>query len=66
MLFDQNFSRRFVSRPSDLYPDSIQVNTLGFARALDKEMWDYACQYNLTIDVDFNQMSLLFGRGFYK
>jgi predicted nuclease of predicted toxin-antitoxin system len=64
ILFDQNLSPRLVSRLSDLYPHSIHVSALGLESALDKEIWDYARQHNymiVTKDVDFNEMSLLYG-----
>jgi predicted nuclease of predicted toxin-antitoxin system len=64
LLFDQNLSPRLVNLLSGLYPNSAHVMTVGLDRALDKVIWDYALQNNYNIvtkDVDFSELSLLFG-----
>lgn len=64
LLFDQNLSPKLVDLLSDLYPDSVHVQSVGLSRALDKAVWDFALQRNyiiVTKDVDFSELALLFG-----
>ena len=64
LLLDQNLSPRLVHRLVDLYPDSIHVADVGLDRSLDRDVWDYAAQYNyliVTKDVDFSELGVLLG-----
>lgn len=64
LLFDENLSPRLVGALSDAFPDSSHVRDLGFARADDDTVWNYAKQHGLTIiskDADFHQRSFVFG-----
>jgi predicted nuclease of predicted toxin-antitoxin system len=65
LLFDQNLSPTLVEHLADVYPDSVHVSDVGLDRALDREVWDYAHERELTVvtkDADFEEMSML--RGF--
>jgi predicted nuclease of predicted toxin-antitoxin system len=65
LLFDENLSRRLVSRLADLYPDSEQVVVAGLESADDRQVWDYAASRGLVIatkDWDFVQLSSLRGQ----
>ena len=65
LLFDHNLPPRLVSRLRDLFPHSAHVFTIGFDRASDLEIRDYAKREDLVIvtkDVDFSDLCVL--RGF--
>ncbi|MBN1315975.1 MAG: DUF5615 family PIN-like protein [Anaerolineales bacterium] len=65
LLLDQNLSPRLVRRLADLFPNSSHVMEVGLDQSLDREVWEYARQYNyliVTKDVDFSEFSVL--RGF--
>ena len=65
LLFDENLSRRLISRLGDLYSGSEQVVVAGLASADDREIWDYAAARGLVIatkDWDFVQLSSLRGQ----
>lgn len=65
LLFDQNLPPTLVEHLADVYPDSVHVSDVGLDRALDREVWDYAHERELTVvtkDADFEEMSML--RGF--
>lgn len=64
LLFDQNLSPRLVDTLSDIYPDSMHVQTVGLDRAGDEEVWNYARQNRLIIvtkDTDFHERSVILG-----
>ena len=64
LLFDQNLSRRLPQRLADLFPGSVHVIGLGFDRASDIEIWDFAQKNDyciVTQDVDFSERSKLRG-----
>ena len=64
LLFDQNLSRRLVSRLSETFPGSAHVSELDFSRADDAEVWTAAKVADYTIvskDSDFNALVLLRG-----
>jgi len=63
LLFDQNVSHRLVSALASLYPGSAHVRDLGFQRAADDAIWNYAREHGFTLaskDADFRQRSFLF------
>jgi predicted nuclease of predicted toxin-antitoxin system len=65
LLFDENLSRRLISRLVDLYPGSEQVVVAGLESAADRVIWDYAASRGLVIvtkDWDFVQLSSLRGQ----
>lgn len=64
LLFDQNLSHRLPHILEDIFPESIHVREIGFIKATDTEIWQYAGENGLTIvskDSDFQQRSLLYG-----
>ena len=64
LLFDQNLSPRLVDRLSDVYPESVHVSEVGLARALDREIWEYAREHGFAVvtkDADFGELSVLEG-----
>lgn len=64
LLFDQNVSLKLVEVLSDLFPDSVHVQSIGLDRASDEEVWTFAKTNNhiiITKDSDFAERSLLFG-----
>jgi predicted nuclease of predicted toxin-antitoxin system len=64
LLFDHNLSHKLVSRLDDVYPHSAQTRLLGFARALDPEIWFYARTHDFIIvskDEDFSELAVLRG-----
>lgn len=64
LLFDQNISPGLVYKLKDLYPQSSPVFLLGLDRSSDREVWEFAKKETFAIvtkDVDFVDMSILFG-----
>jgi predicted nuclease of predicted toxin-antitoxin system len=64
LLFDENLSRRLISRFADIYPDSEHVVTAGLEVEADLRVWEYAREHGLTIvtrDWDFLQLSTVRG-----
>jgi predicted nuclease of predicted toxin-antitoxin system len=64
LLFDQNLSPSLVELLSDIFPNSVHVQTIGLERAFDHEVWEYARNENYTIvtkDTDFHERSVLYG-----
>ena len=64
LLFDQNISFRIVSKISDFFPEAKQGRKLKLVNYSDKEIWNYAKEYNYTIvtfDADFFDLSNLKG-----
>ncbi|MFB2979897.1 DUF5615 family PIN-like protein [Microseira sp. BLCC-F43] len=64
LLFDQNLSPRLVDRLADIYPGSVHVDAIGLPTAPDREVWEFARQYDyiiVTKDADFSELSLLLG-----
>lgn len=64
LLFDQNLSRRLVSRLADIYPESSHVALIGMDRASDEAVWEYARTKGYVIvtkDADFIDWSVLRG-----
>jgi predicted nuclease of predicted toxin-antitoxin system len=63
-LFDHNLSPRLVRLLTDLYPNSQHVYSLGMAQDDDRQIWNYAAQFEFTIvtrDSDYNDLSLMLG-----
>lgn len=64
LLFDNHLSHKLVSRLADLFPDSTQTRLLGFERADDQIIWNYAKTHGyaiVTLDADFSDLSVLRG-----
>lgn len=64
LLFDQNLSPRLPKILADVFPNSVHVREIGFVKATDTEIWNYAKANDFIIvskDTDFQQRSLLFG-----
>ncbi|MEQ1929330.1 MAG: DUF5615 family PIN-like protein [Parvularculaceae bacterium] len=64
LLFDENLARELVERLSDVFPGSQHVVPLGFERAGDNRIWEYAKADGFVIvskDGDFNQLAFLHG-----
>src|SRR5437660_12904017 len=64
LLFDNHLSHKLVSRIADLFPDSTQTRLLGFERADDQLIWNYAKTHGyviVTLDADFSDLSVLGG-----
>lgn len=64
LLFDQNLSPRLFDRLEDPYPGSVHVAEVGLGRALDREIWEHAREYELAVvtkDADFVELSTLHG-----
>ena len=64
LLFDQNLSKKLVSRLSDIFPDSSHIQYHQLAEADDNEIWEFAKTNGFCIvtqDADFAEKSLLSG-----
>ncbi|MFN6566683.1 DUF5615 family PIN-like protein [Dendronalium sp. ChiSLP03b] len=64
LLFDQNLSRKLVSRLADIFPDSSHVQFHGLAEKTDTEIWQFARMNDFCIvtqDADFVERSRLYG-----
>lgn len=64
LLFDQNLSRKLVSRLSDIFPNASHVQFHELADADDSEIWEFAKNEGFCIvtqDVDFADRSYLYG-----
>ena len=64
LLFDQNLSRRLVSRLATEFPDSAHVADIGLAQATDEEIWAHAGAEGFVVvskDSDFRQLAFLHG-----
>ena len=63
LLFDQNLSRKLVTRFADIFPNASYVQLQGLAEKTDTEIWDFA-QLNdfciVTQDADFTERSRLY------
>lgn len=63
LLLDNNLSHR-LCEPLSEFIETIHVKDLGFQKASDQEIWEYAKQNNLVIvtkDEDFNFLVKLYG-----
>ena len=64
LLFDQNLSRKLVTRLTDIFPDSSHVQFHELAEKTDTEIWEFARTNGfciLTQDADFAERSRLYG-----
>jgi len=64
LLFDNNLSPRLPQRLADVFPGAMHVAELGFERAGDVEVLEYASTSDciiVTKDSDFNDLLLLQG-----
>jgi predicted nuclease of predicted toxin-antitoxin system len=64
LLFDQNLSRKLVTRLVDVFPDSSHVGFHNLTEADDGEIWEFAKAQNFCIvtqDADFAERSRLYG-----
>mgnify|MGYP000406146578 CR=1 FL=1 len=63
LLFDQNLSRKLVTRLADIFPNASHVQLQGLAEKTDTEIWDFAKLNDFCIvtqDADFTERSRLY------
>jgi predicted nuclease of predicted toxin-antitoxin system len=63
LLFDQNLSRKLVTRLADLFPDSSHVQFHNLTEADDSDIWEFAKSQDFCIvtqDADFADRSRLY------
>jgi len=64
LLFDQNLSRRLVSRLASAFPETAHVAEIGLVQATDEEIWAHAGAEAFAVvskDSDFRQLAFLHG-----
>ncbi len=64
LLFDENLSRKLVTRLSDLYPKSVHLVDLGLLESPDRVVWEGAKAGNfiiVTSDSDFYDLATSIG-----
>ncbi len=64
LLFDQNLSRKLVTRLAEIFPDASHVQFHGLTEASDSEIWEFAKVQEFCIvtqDADFAERSRLYG-----
>lgn len=64
LLLDENLSRQLVPFLQDLFPGTSQVVLAGFARATDRQVWEFAKEHDFVVvtnDADFEELSILLG-----
>lgn len=64
LLFDQNLSRKLVTRLDDIFPNASHVQFYGLAEKTDTEIWEFAKLNDFCIvtqDADFAERSRLYG-----
>lgn len=64
LLFDQNLSRKLVTRLADIFPNSSHVQFHALTEAEDSEIWEFAKAQGFCIvtqDADFADRSRLYG-----
>ena len=64
LLFDQNLSRKLVTRLADIFPEASHVQFDGLAEKTDTEIWEFAKANDFCIvtqDADFAEKSRLYG-----
>ncbi|MEA5567146.1 DUF5615 family PIN-like protein [Anabaena sp. UHCC 0399] len=64
LLFDQNLSRKLVTRIADIFPDSSHVQFHQLQEKTDTEIWEFARKNDFCIvtqDADFAERSRLYG-----
>jgi len=64
LLFDENLSRKLVSRLVDLYPGAMHVAEAGLIESPDREVWEFA-KANVCVivstDSDFYELATAIG-----
>ena len=63
LLFDQNLSRKLVTRLADIFPNASHVELQGLAEKTDTEIWDFDKLNHFCIvtqDADFTERSRLY------
>jgi predicted nuclease of predicted toxin-antitoxin system len=64
LLFDQNLSRKLVTRLADVFPNASHVQLHNLAKKTDTEIWEFAKLNDFCIvtqDADFAERSRLYG-----
>lgn len=64
LLFDQNLSRKLVTRLADIFPNASHVQFHGLAEETDTEIWEFAKLNDFCIvtqDADFAERNRLYG-----
>ena len=64
LLFDENLSRKLVTRLAELYPNSVHVAEVDLLESPDREIWEFAKTGNLVIvstDSDFYELATTIG-----
>jgi predicted nuclease of predicted toxin-antitoxin system len=64
LLFDENLSRKLVTRLADLFPQSAHVAQIRLLERDDREIWEYAKQNHFVIataDSDFYVLATTVG-----
>ncbi len=64
LLFDENLSRKLVSRLADLYPGSMHVAEHGLVDRPDRDVWEFAkanASLIVTADADFYELATTIG-----
>ena len=64
LLFDENLSRRLVSKLEDLFPGSAHVSSEGLLESPDAHVWEHAKTRGfviVTADADFHELAMTFG-----
>lgn len=64
LLFDQNLSRKLVTRLAGIFPNASHVQFHGLAEKTDTEIWEFAKLNDFCIvtqDADFAERSRLYG-----
>ncbi|KGF71502.1 hypothetical protein DO97_18065 [Neosynechococcus sphagnicola sy1] len=64
LLFDQNLSRKLVSRLTDIFPNASHIQFHALAENTDTEIWEFAKLNDFCIvtqDADFAERSRLYG-----
>ena len=64
LLFDQNLSRKLITRLADIFSNSSHVQLHDLAEKTDTEIWEFAKINDFCIvtqDVDFAERSRLYG-----
>ena len=64
LLLDENLSPQLVRHIEDLFPDSLDVRSVGLKQAPDQTVWEYAKSNDFSIvtaDSDFYELAIALG-----
>jgi predicted nuclease of predicted toxin-antitoxin system len=64
LLFDENLSRKLVTRLAELYPNSLHVAEANLLECPDREIWEFAKANGfaiVTTDSDFYELATTVG-----